>query len=314
MEASGSDRGAVGGIVLAGGEGVRLRPLTRWVSGDDRPKQYVRLLGPRSLLGQTLDRVAQLVPRERMVVVTQRRHAGYLAAEISGPRAPRVLAQPEDRGTAAGILFPAHWIHRRDPDAVVAVFPSDHFIGDEATLMGCVAEAAAAVYRDSSRIVLLGAIATEADTGYGWIEPGEPIEGLGPALYRVARFWEKPSAEHALSCLRRGCLWNTFIFVARAALLLEAAARLVPVLHERLARISAFAGTEDEPWAVQQAYALAPASSFSRAVFEASPALLAVRALPWIPWCDLGTPERVLRTLQRLGLSPPWLAATSRSA
>jgi mannose-1-phosphate guanylyltransferase len=98
------------------------------------------------------------------------------------------------------------------------------------------------------------------------------------------------------------------------ALLLEAAARLVPALHERLARIGAFAGTEDEPWAVQQAYALAPSASFSRAVLEACPSLLAMRALPPLPWSDLGTPERVMRTLKRLGLSPPWLAAEARSA
>lgn len=314
MGTTGSERGAVWGIVLAGGEGVRLRPLTRRVCGDDRPKQYVRLLGPRSLLRQTLDRVARLVPGERTVIVTQRRHAGYLAAEVSGRRAPCILAQPQDRGTAAGVLYPAHWIQRHDPDAVVAVFPSDHFVGDEATLMGCVAEATAAAQRGPGRIVLLGAIATEADTGYGWIEPGEPLDDLGPGLYRVERFWEKPSVERAESCLRRGCLWNTFIFVARVSVLIDAAARLVPALHERLARIRAFAGTEDEPWAVQQAYALAPEASFSRAVLEACPSLLAVRTLPRLPWCDLGTPDRVLRTLQRLGLHPSWLEAQPQSA
>jgi len=75
-------------------------------------------------------------------------------------------------------------------------------------------------------------------------------------------------------------IWSTSIFVARTSLLIEVAGRLLPGLHERLERIWAFAGTEDEPWAVQQAYALAPVASFSRAILEAAPALLAVRALP----------------------------------
>lgn len=301
-------------VVLAGGEGVRLRPLTRRIAGDERPKQYVRLIGPRSLLRQTLDRVARLAPAERTVLVTQRRHAGYLGSEVSGASGLRILAQPEDRGTAAGILFPAHWISVRDPEATVAIFPSDHFIREEDLLMGCVAEAAAAVGRDPGRIVLLGARPSDADPGYGWIEPGVALGEAGDAVYRVKRFWEKPTAELAKRCLDQGCLWNTLIFVARASLLLTAAERLLPALSGRLARISAFAGTEEEPWAVQQAYALAPSASFSRAILEAAPFLLAVRALPTLLWSDLGTPERVLRMLDRLGLEPPWLPAVARSA
>lgn len=95
-------------VVLAGGEGMRLRPLVRQVLGDDRPKQYVRLLGSRTLLRKTLDRIALAIPRTRTLVVTVRRHAGYIAEEFAGAAQPTVLAQPLDRGTAAGVLYPAH--------------------------------------------------------------------------------------------------------------------------------------------------------------------------------------------------------------
>src|SRR5689334_24901067 len=97
-------------IVLAGGEGRRLRPLVRRLCGDDRPKQYVKLLGARTLLRQTLDRIELAIPAERTVVVTMSRHAGYLAEEFPGPERPHMLVQPGDRGTAAAVAYAAHWV------------------------------------------------------------------------------------------------------------------------------------------------------------------------------------------------------------
>ena len=113
-------------IVLAGGEGVRLRPLVR-----QRPKQFAKIVGSKSLLGHTLDRVDLKVPPSRTVISACRAHDGYLAQEFPETPAQRILAQPQDRGTAAGILFPAHWIHSQDPEAVVSIFPADHFILEE---------------------------------------------------------------------------------------------------------------------------------------------------------------------------------------
>src|SRR6266540_4169787 len=166
----GEAREGLWAIVLARGEGVRLRPLTRRLYAEERPKQYAVLTGSRSLLPQTLDRAALAIPPERTVVVTLAEHARYLTEEFRDSRAPHVLAQPRNRGTAAGILLPAHWIHARDPKATVVVFPSDHFILEEAAFMRHVAEGAAFVQRCPEWVVLLGAQPTEAETEYGWIE------------------------------------------------------------------------------------------------------------------------------------------------
>lgn len=301
-------------IVLAGGEGVRLRTLTRRVCGDERPKQYAALIDSRSLLRQTLDRVALAIPSERTVLVTVRSHARWMAEECAGA-GPRVLVQPEDRGTAAGVLFPAHWISWQDPEATVAVFPSDHFILEEAAFMRHVLEVAAVVSQNPGWLVLLGARPAEPEPEYGWIEPGEPLgDGPGGPLWRVRRFHEKPSLETAQACLAGGWLWNTFAFVAKLATLLEAGRQLLPRLSDRLARIAPFAGTEDEPWAIQQAYALAPKANFSRAVLEPCPSFLAVSRLPALTWSDWGTPERVLKSLRGAGIFPPWLTTVERPA
>jgi len=150
--------GQLWAIVLAGGEGVRLRALTRRVCGDDRPKQYAALSGARSLLRQSLDRVALAIPDQRVTVVTHQKHERYLAAEFATRHRPHVLAQPDDRGTAAGVLFPAHWISWQDPGATVAVFPSDHFILEEAAFMTHVQGVAAFVGQHPEWVVLLGAL------------------------------------------------------------------------------------------------------------------------------------------------------------
>jgi mannose-1-phosphate guanylyltransferase len=294
-------------IVLAGGEGLRLRPLTRLVCGDDRPKQYARLFGSRSLLRQTLDRVALAIPPERTIVVAQRRHARFAAAEFGDESGARFLVQPEDRGTAAGILFPAHRIVREEPTATVAIFPSDHFILEGRAFMAHVANVTAFVDRHPQWLVLLGAPPTELDAGYGWVEPGATLGRIGAEpIWRVRRFWEKPSEEIAAVCLAKGCLWNTFVLVARATTLLAAAERFLPAMNQRLARLARFEGANGAEWAIEEAYAGMPTTDFSRSILESCPPSLAVAKLPALTWCDLGTPERVLSTLKRVGASGPW--------
>jgi len=294
-------------VILAGGEGMRLRPLVRQMLGADRPKQYVRLLGQRTLLGQTLDRVSLAIPEERTLVVTVRRHASYIAEEFSGGPHPRILAQPLDRGTAAGVLYPAHWIAWRNPEATVAIFPSDHFLLGETSFMAHVAEVTAWVQKHPERLVLLGAPPSSPEVEYGWIDPGEALGDVSTGPVRAVRqFWEKPSVARARACLVAGHLWNTSVLVGKVATLVQTGWQALPDLSDRLAHIEPFVGTPEEADAVRQAYELMPRANFSKEVLERAGDALAVSRLPRIVWSDLGSPHRVMEAVTRMRIRPEW--------
>ena len=124
-------------IVLAGGEGVRLRPLVRQLCGDERPKQFAKIVGSKSLLGHTLDRVGLEIPPSRTVISACRVHDEYLAQEFPETPAQRDLAE----------RLPESWIHSQDPEAVVSIFPADHFILEESAFMRHIVNLAAFVQR-----------------------------------------------------------------------------------------------------------------------------------------------------------------------
>lgn len=295
-------------VVLAGGQGLRLRPLTRLVCGDDRPKQYAPIVETQSLLQRTLDRIARAVPVARTLVVTCGDQVHYLVRDLVGRDAPQVVTQPEDRGTAAAILWAAHSVSWREPESVVAVFPSDHFVLQEDVLMEHVAAVAAFVRREPRWLVLLGARPIGPEPGLGWIEPGDLLGmAADEPVWGVRRFWEKPAAEVARACLAAGALWNTFMLVSPVSRLLELGRSQLPVLSDRLARLERFVGTADEAWALRQAFALAPRADFSCEVLEACPDGVAVSRLPPLLWSDWGTPDRVISTLKLLEIHPPWL-------
>jgi mannose-1-phosphate guanylyltransferase len=296
-------------VVLAGGDGIRLRHLTRQIHGDDRPKQFARLVGSRSMLGHTLDRVGLAIPRERTVVVVRESHAAYLQPELAPYPGVHVVAQPENRGTAAGVLLPVHWITWRDPSAVIALFPSDHFVLESHTFMDHVLQVAEAVRAAPHWLTLLGAQPTTADSQYGWVEPGPLLQTLstGP-LYRAKRFWEKPAVDVAAAAFRKGWLWNTLVLVGSAMRLVDLGREMVPAVHAELSRIPLFARFYGEAEAVRRAYREAPSANFSRSVLEPCPPGLVVSQMPPVTWSDWGTPERVLSTLQHARLFPEWLA------
>jgi mannose-1-phosphate guanylyltransferase len=211
-----------------------------------------------------------------------------------------VVVQPENKGTAAGLLLPLAHLVRRDPDATVLVLPSDHFVRKPAVLIRYLHQAVRLARVDPRHIYLLGLAPEEIDPELGYIVPC-PDEATSSAC-PVRLFVEKPSIDLAQRLTQAGALCNAFILAASARALLGLYAARCP---ELLALLTA-AAAEDaarvgEPRAAQTLYPRLPSLDFSRDVLEGQETLLRVLRVPPCGWSDLGTPRRVAETLNRIG-------------
>jgi mannose-1-phosphate guanylyltransferase len=278
-------------VVLAGGEGTRLSALTAALYGDPVPKQYASIVGQRTLLQQTIERIRQITPEHRTLVVVNSAHLALAVDQLAPWPLIEIVVEPEGRGTASGILLPLAKIVRRDPDAVVAIFPSDHHVPRPEPFLRAVRSAIDAASR-SAGVVLVGAAPEGLETDYGWIVPAVRGE-LDPLEPRpVELFVEKPSAELAGDLLERGALWNTFVSAGRASSYCALFAEHVPE-HSRAFQALASADAPDQ---VAKLYRSLPVADFSVAVLEHARGLRMVGCAGSC-WSDWGTPARVLRSL-----------------
>ncbi len=197
-------------VIMAGGSGTRFWPASR----ADRPKQLLALAGSSGepLLAATVRRLAKLIPPERVYVVTGERL--YEATRLAVPEVPgsQILREPAPRNTAPCIAWATSALLARDPEATLAVLPSDHFIEDEEGFRGVLARALESA--ESGRVTAVGIVPTRPETGFGYIELGEP---LAPGVQGVARFVEKPDRARAEAYVSGGRhLWNAGMFFFRA--------------------------------------------------------------------------------------------------
>jgi mannose-1-phosphate guanylyltransferase len=294
-------------IILAGGEGMRLRPLTRRVAGDERPKQFCPFVDGQTLFDRTRARVGRIVPPDRTCLVLTRHHEPFYAPLLArGPGGPLVV-QPCGRGTAPAILYALLRLAEVAPLATVALFPSDHYVSDDAGFMAHVGAGFAATEARPDLIVLLGMEAAGPEVQYGWIEAGDRLlDGPECPVYRVRRFWEKPSLALAETLFERGCLWNTFVLVAGVPALLALIRQAVPDLYDAFMIAWLGRSTFGEREAIRSLYARLPSTNFSEDVLGTKAANLAVLPVRGITWSDWGEPARVFGTLERLGIRPEW--------
>ena len=290
-------------VILAGGDGTRLQAMTRSITGDDRPKQFVPVIGGATLLDQTRRRVAlSVLPGHTLFVVTEK-HQRFYRSMADGVAANLLLEQPANKGTSPAILYALMRIAAKAPTAIVALFPSDHYFADDEAFMSHVDAAFDAVQTRPTMITLLGITPHSPETEYGWIEPQQSILGTLPlSITRVSRFWEKPDSGTARMLLDNGCLWNSFVMVGRVDALLKLTRKALPHMYSQFASTMSTFETAPERKALHELYARIQESNFSHEVLAARAEDLTVMRVGDVGWSDLGEPARVLSTLARMGV------------
>lgn len=297
------------GLILAGGDGWRLQPLTEAVLGVPRPKQYCPLMDGETLLERTRRRVDLLARPDRHVVIVTRTHESHYRYLLRELAPGRLVIQPENRGTGAGIAYALLRILEMAGDAPVAIFPSDHYVSDDCAFMGYAARALDSLDTVADTVVLLGVEPSHAETEYGWIEPARsPLLSDGEAIFAIRRFWEKPPAILAGKLLARGCLWNTFVMVGRVSTFLNLVRATCPDLLAPFWSIRTVLGSADEPAAIEGIYRQVPAVSFSTSVLVRASRGLATIRVKGVEWSDWGSVGRVVESLRRSGSRPPWFS------
>src|SRR5688572_29628758 len=245
------------GLVLAAGDGKRVEDFLQHALGNKIPKQYVNFVGRRSMLEHTFDRAVRLIPEGRILTIIGRHHLGYAEVRrqlFSRPK-QNIIVQPANKETGPGILLPLMHIYKRSPEAIVAVFPSDHFIWEEDRFMNHVQLAAESVADDPSRIILLAVEAQEPETDYGYVILHDDIGHSDRyGVRRVARFVEKPTVPVASSLVKAGGLWNTMIMVFKGRTLLQLFEKVNPSLHRHFKRVLDAIGTPAESYTINELY------------------------------------------------------------
>jgi mannose-1-phosphate guanylyltransferase len=309
-------------IVLAGGEGTRVRGFLKQLCGGTGLKQFSPIIGRRSMLQHTLDRMQQLVPAERTVIVVGAHQSGEALRQLSHWPQENIIYQPANRDTAPGILLPFSYITHRDPSATVIVSPSDHFVRDENRFMDAVASALANLKRHSDKMILLGMTPEQGqETEYGYIQLKKPQRAT---LTRpVAGFVEKPPLALARRLINQGALWNTMVFTVRGTTLWQMVRDTVPSLFNAFGLIQSMLGSIHAPGFIQHIYQTIPNVNFSSDICAPLAKRLRVLEVPNVGWSDWGTVASILRSLIEMGqletfrmrleesqVHPSWYAAS----
>ena len=253
-------------MIMAGGGGTRFWPRSR----EQRPKQFLAFAGDRTLLQQTVDRVAAQVPPERTWVLTAEPYRAATAEQLPELPADHVVGEPARRDTAPCVGLGAALIAREDPDATIIVMPADHVIEPAQEFQRAVHAAEQFAVDFPTALFTFGIPPTYPATGYGYIRYGEQIATRqGVPVSRVSEFVEKPDEATAEQYVAGGgYFWNSGIFVWKPAAILGELKTNKPALHATIMRIADAWGTPSGPEVFRTQYDLAEKISIDFAVMQ----------------------------------------------
>ena len=260
-------------VIMAGGSGTRFWPL----SYSNHPKQFLKLLGDKTPAEACIKRLSRFIEPERILMVASRHHREVISKVLPDFPQDQILWEPVGRNTAACIAWATETIRRRDFEARIGVFPSDHDIRDEQAFVDCLSQAYQAA---QNQIVLFGIEPDRPETGYGYIETGDLSGAEG--IHKVASFREKPDFETAQHYLAsKKYLWNSGMFIFDATTMHDELQKNVPQIVSKIAQIV------DQPECLDDIFPTLMSISIDYAVMEHTQKAVVIRGA--FPWDDLGT-------------------------
>src|SRR5258706_3279821 len=298
------------GLVLAGGEGQRVKNFVRKLRGDDLPKQYVNFTGFYSMIEHPYRRAEKLIPRSRVLTIINQSHLKYpeVRQQLRNRQRGTVIVQPVNRETGPGLLLPLTYLHKRDPNAVVAVFPSDQFVLEADRVMRHIRLAHSVVEKQPNSLILLGVAPDYEETDYGYVVPASAHDTTGWGIQPVDAFIEKPAVQCAHELIEQGALWNTMMMVFHVGSLFYWVKELQPEGYRHFAKIHDVIGTAAEVSGIHPPYPELSTVNFSKELLEplAQRHSGTLTGLPVtkVTWSDWGSESRILDSLKILGKQP----------
>ncbi len=267
-------------VLMAGGVGSRFWP----VSTAGNPKQFRDLLGTgETLIQTTYKRLKKMIPEENILILTNEKYNQLVREQLPGIKEEQIIGEPVMRNTAPAVLLAALKIRKKNPNAVMVMAPSDHWIENEAAFHEDIRQAVASCM-EQEKIVTLGIKPTFPNTGYGYIR----YEQDASKIKKVLNFTEKPSFEKAQSFLNEGnYVWNAGIFIWNINYLLRSFKRNLPEIFELFTKGDAVFNTPEETAFVKTYFPEAMDISIDYGILEKEDNVYMVLAS--FDWNDLGT-------------------------
>jgi len=283
-------------VILAGGEGAQMRAWITASLGISAPTQFCVLYGRRSMFQLALDRARQIAPDGKIVAATISDFEQISKIQI-GRRRVDLLVRPTNRGTVGAVFSALSHIRWRDPNARVAIFPSDHFVDPEAVFIKSIRGAIDLSALSPAKLMLIATTPDRVEPDYGYILPGADIASYGGnRLSSVLGFREKPPRREISSIHKAGGLWSTFIIIGTVQAFFDTAASCIPKLQDAFCHYRpTIDGHQENAFRASQYQSIAPAD-FSKDVLQYVPNRLAMYQLNNLRWSDWGRPERVARS------------------
>ncbi len=271
-------------VIMAGGKGTRFWPLSR----GKRPKHLLNITGEKSVIQYTVDRVTPLVGRDRVLIVTGASHSDEIREQLPHLPPENILVEPVGRNTAPCIGLAALHIRKRNPEAVMCVFPSDHLIADTESFLDSLTTASE-VAKMNDCLITIGIKPQWPETGYGYMERGKITDTIGKTgIYEVRSFREKPDTATAETFLKEGrFFWNSGMFIWKASTILHMIQRLIPDLYEGLLKIEKSIGTTHEKDVLSTIYRDIQSVSIDYSIMEKARNVFMVEGN--FGWNDIGS-------------------------